>query len=241
MKRDAKIGLFIVLVACIVSAWLVGRALSRPGIVVPVTGADLSAADNPQQGNLFGSETGDGTRTTKANELDRLLEPQTWPNPAPGAGHGATPVVNTDTQRAAETSVYITKGGDNFWVISQKVYGTGKHFDLLAKANPQIDPMRMSPKMKVTVPAIPGVSRRIPAENNEAATDTVRTADRTVAAAGRDVEYTIQSGDRLEALSKKYYGSFTKFDAILQANPGINPMNLKIGTKIKIPGATQGQ
>jgi peptidoglycan DL-endopeptidase LytF len=49
--------------------------------------------------------------------------------------------------------------------------------------------------------------------------------------------YTIKSGDTLYKLAIKYD---TTVEAIMRINPGIDPMNLKIGEKICIPGSQPG-
>ena len=53
------------------------------------------------------------------------------------------------------------------------------------------------------------------------------------AAGGRS--YTIKPGDVLWNISKEVYGDGTKYQRILDANPGLNPDNMKPGTKIVIP------
>ena len=53
------------------------------------------------------------------------------------------------------------------------------------------------------------------------------------AAAGRS--YTIKPGDVLWNIAKEVYGDSTKYQRILDANPGLNPDNMKPGTKIVIP------
>ncbi len=52
-------------------------------------------------------------------------------------------------------------------------------------------------------------------------------------AAGRS--YTVKPGDNLWNISKDVYGDGTKYQRILDANPGLNPDNMKPGTKIVIP------
>jgi nucleoid-associated protein YgaU len=47
--------------------------------------------------------------------------------------------------------------------------------------------------------------------------------------------YTIKPGDNLWNISKEVYGDGTKYQRILDANPGLNPDNMKPGTKIVIP------
>ncbi|MDQ3440248.1 MAG: LysM peptidoglycan-binding domain-containing protein [Planctomycetota bacterium] len=58
-------------------------------------------------------------------------------------------------------------------------------------------------------------------------------APQPAAAAGRS--YTIKPGDNLWNISREVYGDGTKYQRILDANPGLNPDNMKPGTKIVIP------
>ncbi len=53
------------------------------------------------------------------------------------------------------------------------------------------------------------------------------------APAGRT--HTIKPGDNLWNLSKQFYGDGTKYQRILDANPSLNPDNMKPGTKIVVP------
>jgi nucleoid-associated protein YgaU len=48
-------------------------------------------------------------------------------------------------------------------------------------------------------------------------------------------EHVIASGDTLERISKHYYGSMRHIGAIEQANPGLDPMRLRLGAKIVLP------
>lgn len=50
-------------------------------------------------------------------------------------------------------------------------------------------------------------------------------------------EYTIKSGDTLEAIARTELGSGQKWTSIVAANPGLNPKQLKVGQKIRIPDA----
>lgn len=49
------------------------------------------------------------------------------------------------------------------------------------------------------------------------------------------MEHTIVAGDTLWDIAKSKLGDATKYPAIVEANPGINPHNLKIGTGLKLP------
>ena len=54
-------------------------------------------------------------------------------------------------------------------------------------------------------------------------------------------EYTIESGDTLDAIAKAYKekGIKVTVDQILKANPGLNPNSLRVGRKIIIPAPQQ--
>lgn len=51
--------------------------------------------------------------------------------------------------------------------------------------------------------------------------------------------YTVASGDTLGGIAKKTYGRESAWTAIRDANPGVNPNNLKVGTKLTMPAADQ--
>ena len=47
----------------------------------------------------------------------------------------------------------------------------------------------------------------------------------------------VMAGDNLWDIAKEMYGDGTKWMMIMDANPGINPKNLKIGSKLTVPAA----
>ena len=51
--------------------------------------------------------------------------------------------------------------------------------------------------------------------------------------------YTVASGDTLGGIAKRTYGRESAWTAIRDANPGVNPNNLKVGTALKLPAADQ--
>jgi nucleoid-associated protein YgaU len=65
--------------------------------------------------------------------------------------------------------------------------------------------------------------------------DPVATPATPVVATVEVREHVIASGDTLERISKKYYGSTIHIAAIEKANPGLDPMRLRVGKKIVIP------
>jgi LysM repeat protein len=72
------------------------------------------------------------------------------------------------------------------------------------------------------------------AKPTNAAPDKVSGGAKKEAPAGPGGVHAIKSGDTLGSVAKKYGVSL---DALLKANPGLDSRRLKIGQKVKIPGA----
>jgi nucleoid-associated protein YgaU len=47
--------------------------------------------------------------------------------------------------------------------------------------------------------------------------------------------YTLQEGDTLYALAKRFYGNGQQWTKIADANPGLNPDKMPVGQEIVIP------
>lgn len=56
-------------------------------------------------------------------------------------------------------------------------------------------------------------------------------------AVSRETTYTIQPGDQLMGISKKFYGTTKRWREIADANPGVDPNRLVVGEEITIPAA----
>ena len=109
-------------------------------------------------------------------------------------------------------ATYTVKPGDSFAKIARN---TGSTPVELAKAN----------GLKLTSVIHPGQKLKVPGKAGSApaaATPSATTATGT---------HTVQSGDTLTAISRRYGVSL---DSLLAANPGINPKNLKLGQKIRL-------
>ena len=232
MKRDAKIGLFIVLAACIVAAWLVGRALARPGISGHTPG--LLAA--PEHSGYITEWLDESPRADLADmPPEGSTEPVVHVALAPRAEKAEKAAPSPDPAPAIEENyLYPVKAGENFWIISQKVYARGKYFDVLRRHNPEVDPLRLDKGMLINVPSIPGVRIRMSLKRGKARAGR-NVIKKKVVLLATATWHIVREGDRLDLIAKKYYGFHTRFNVILKANPGINPNNLKIGAKLKIP------
>jgi len=130
-------------------------------------------------------------------------------------------------------SVYIVQEGDlGFWGIAEKVYGDGKHYALIAKANPTVHSSSLRVGQALQVPPLPKPGERRPA----AATDGV---DGGAPAARKD-RYTVQKGDAgFWGIAQKVYGNGAKWPLIAKANPDVDSRSLRPGMVLTVPPLTQ--
>lgn len=115
----------------------------------------------------------------------------------------------SDVQAQGDASTYTVKPGDSFAKIARN---TGCTTAELAKAN----------GLKLTSLIHPGQKLKLPG----------KAAAATAVAA--DGSHIIQSGETLTSISRRYGVSL---DALIAANPGINPKALKPGQKILLAAA----
>ncbi len=147
----------------------------------------------------------------------------------------------------AGVSTYTVKEGDTLASIASRF---GVSLVDLADANPSIDAARLSIGQVVKLPAASEPPPAATATAPPAATPTSAPATEAASTATLPAEppatetaapgvtpagaqtYTVQSGDIPETIAAKF-GITT--DALLAANPGINPTNLQIGQVLIIP------
>jgi nucleoid-associated protein YgaU len=124
--------------------------------------------------------------------------------------------------------MYEVQKGDNAQVISQKKYGTTKHWRAVLKANPLLDFTRLKPGKVIKVPHDPDNTQGVVVESP--------------AAESEFVEYTVASGDTLIGIAQALYGKSSMWQDIRAANPALDEdgSNLKPGMKLKVPPPTKG-
>jgi len=101
--------------------------------------------------------------------------------------------------------LYIIRPGDTYFSIARRF---GTVVGAIEAANPGVDPKRLAVGQSICVPA----PRPAPCPG------------------GRF--YTVVAGDTLFSLARRFS---TTVEAIINANPGINPQNLPVGKVICIP------
>ncbi len=183
--------------------------------------------------NVAEDTTGSTSRPSDASNLaDRGTE-DISADVAGSAGSAGRIVESKATNKKSHTTpavqqIYTVKKGDKLWILSERFYGHGKHWHLIASANQIIDYNNLIPDTKLKIPPLPKP----------------RPGSRNVALAGRIVEgkdgnryYYIKKSDHAGCwtVAKKVYGDANYFWLIKKANPHIDPNRLRVGQKILIP------
>jgi nucleoid-associated protein YgaU len=140
---------------------------------------------------------------------------------------------------AAPQSVHVVETGETFSTIALKYYGNPNLYGALMRANPSIEPTKLRPGMKVTVPPASTVkpAAAAAAERVDASHAQVSTA-RIEQPLDASTQYRVQPGDSLYSIAKKLYGRFDKQDAIYAANKatiGEDMHRLKVGQVLTLP------
>lgn len=154
-------------------------------------------------------------------------------SPAPGA---TTTAFEALEKNPDGTRSYTTKDGESAWALAERFYGKGPRWTLLKEVNPGVDVEHMPANIKIKIPVPPAPTPvASPAPTPGATPGPTPPADPS--------EYVIKEGDTLTKIAQEKLGKGSLWTKIIEANPGLNDKDLKIGQKIKLPaapGATPG-
>ncbi len=122
---------------------------------------------------------------------------------------------------------------DTLSEISTRFYGTSRHWDKIAQANPGINPRSLSVGEVLRIPPAP-------ADTSPVAGTTTGPSEAPISVPAGWKVHVVQQNDILGDISKKYYGTTRYWPLIQEKNPGINPKNLRIGQQLRIPPPPSG-
>ncbi|MCX5641311.1 MAG: LysM peptidoglycan-binding domain-containing protein [Planctomycetota bacterium] len=188
---------------------------------IAVPGSADSTA--PQAGAAAGAGTVAGAAAAGAAAPGLKSAPGSA-SPVTPTGSGATAVAPTGTGTgavvappvkvkaeavpiAASTSQYTIKSGDTLEGIARTEMGDGQKWRLITAANPGLDPKALKIGQKINIPAA-----------GATATKEKAAAPAGGSSASAPNTYTVQKGDTLMELSRKFYGSEADWKRILDAN-----------------------
>lgn len=210
---------------------------------------DANGAPPPE---AFGAGSGSISVPATDSGAPNTVAPATGTAAAAGASAGgaagrtATPVTPTGVQGGgaviapppvtvkvdpvpapSSTTQYTIKSGDTLEGIARTQMGGGQKWQQIVAANPGLDPKALKIGQKITIPTA----------------GTATSQEKASAPAGSSTTaapntYTVQKGDTLIELSRKFYGSETEWKRILEANAGTLKGDAKAitpGMKLVIP------
>ncbi|GAF99472.1 unnamed protein product, partial [marine sediment metagenome] len=127
----------------------------------------------------------------------------------------------------AERTYVVQKGDAGFWGVAVKVYGHGKYYKQIAKANPGVNSETLRPGQRLLIPPKPADP-----------------SERVVGGTGITTEdlpigykfYVVRRGDAgFWDVAVKMYGNGRHFGLVARANPGVDSRRLQPGQKLRIP------
>ena len=160
------------------------------------------------------------------------LPKESPPTAAPVAARRDGQIIRT----ASGDRIYVVKKGDNgFWAIAAKpeIYGDGKYWDLIKKANPEATSENLRPGQELRIPPLDAGAVRVPSAPAVATPPTLTEPG----------TYVVQEGDRggFSGIAKKVYNDGTLWPAIEEANPGVDTRRLRPGQELIIPSLTKAR
>jgi nucleoid-associated protein YgaU len=150
----------------------------------------------------------------------RIPEAPTLEVPAP-----VSPVTTPRNPAGEVRREYVIKSGDTLEGIARTQLGSGSRWREITAMNPGLEPTNLKIGARIMLPDAAGAPKAAQAPESAPAPGAANT-------------YTVQRGDTLVALSRKFYGSDADWKRILEANAGLlkgDPAALKPGMKLTIP------
>lgn len=203
-----------------------------------LTSGDQMIIDTPkgqdppttQPGDIAAVDTGDPAVTPLESQPGVAIDvPTEEPDETPLIAVEPDTIVMGQTPDEAEPETYTVQEGESLWTIAKKKLGAGAKWELIAKANPDVDPDRVKAGMKLIIPR--PVAERGPISE--------KTPTDPLGLGFDDETKTIIVGENegLWDIAAREYGDGTKWRLIYTANKDVikNPNVIRSGMKLKVP------
>jgi nucleoid-associated protein YgaU len=141
--------------------------------------------------------------------------------------------IETPEVEQPRVRTYRVRSGDRLYNIAQAHYGQdkGHRWTRIRDANPGIDPGRLRIGDELTIPPLENATVRLAVADQPA----VEAPREEAPASTGDRTHKVAAGETLGHISTTYYGTCRKWQLIVDANPGIDPRRLRVGTRLVIP------
>jgi nucleoid-associated protein YgaU len=197
-----------------------------------------SAADSDQDQDASDADQQPTPRreVSQPEQVRPLPDPKP-PVPAPQDESSRTPVP-APLITPPEFIEHTVERGETFGSISRRYFGSTRHANDIARANPFIDPSRLRPGRVIRVPKDPENIQGKPAVPSSPVTPVTPAPGSVSYDTTRS--YTVVAGDTLSRISQKMYGTQANTTLIFESNRNLlaSPDDLAIGQVLVIPPAT---
>ena len=204
-----------------------GDAASPPNPFLPLIGINAGGAqpagDAPKDDVQAPAAPQDVTRPLAATQP---ASARSTPTDAGATSVQAPPRAPANNPNRAQPRVeYIISEGDTYSSIAEEWFGDKTRWNLIAKENPTIDPMRLKIGQRIYLPP-----------KDVAAAQAATAAAEPVPVEG-ELIYTVQSGDTLSSIARDHFGDSSKWRDIYDRNRetiGSDAGALKVGMKLRL-------
>ncbi|HLX65203.1 MAG TPA: LysM peptidoglycan-binding domain-containing protein [Planctomycetota bacterium] len=246
MKRDARIGLAVVLVLGLGVTLLVGKAIYKHGGNANDLEGEVADNDTGARNPMNISAPRDPNGVTDPDQTATPPNTPVPPGSLPGDGVINCPIIEGGRETnppppPMEYYSYIVTSNDSPWSIAFKIYGDGKYTQKIMDAN-GLKSSKLKAGTVLKIPAVetkPLIALQPYHEKHETgSTHQVLLQTKENTPGGKTATtYKIENGDTLDQIAKKHYGiSGPKtIQLIVAANHGLNPGKLKVGQEITLP------
>ena len=194
------------------------------------------AAPTPDSavGGILSESITQATAPRGANIADSPVSGSGTRPVAPLLEHGPPPSITMQMRQPApkpQLTNYQVKAGDSMSSIAQSWLGDATRWQLIAAANPGVDPMALQI----------GQTLKLPVESLQASALQVPVSAPLPTARGDDRTHVVGAGDNLSWIANRYYGDVDQWTVIYEANRtviGSDPDTLVVGTTLVIPPAS---
>jgi len=145
-------------------------------------------------------------------------------------------VSKKDVKQAKRYILHTVQPGESISKLADRYYGDHMKFHFIAEYNELQDATSVKVGTQIKIPVIEGVP--IIADVTEIHADSKEQLESTpeeIIIVNRFITHTIQKGESLSRLAKRYYGDYKKFDLIAKFNDVEDIKDIQVGQEIKIP------
>lgn len=131
-----------------------------------------------------------------------------------------------------EFNTHVVAEGEILQDIASRYYGKASMWNVIARANPRIDPLKLREGMELRIPVDPdNIQGRIVDQEDSAESESENTT----------VEYLVQSGDSLSLIAQRFYGSSKHARFIYESNRDVlrSMDSVQIGQTLMLPPLDQ--